>query len=182
MKFNVSIIRRLVPGAIALTILALSACADSQNEDMRLPEVASSADAAAAQPDGRVRLEGLRFKSDSASLRSDSKPILDEAAEILRQEPDGQVYVDAYYNRFAHIRANQQLAQRRAEKVKECLATRGVAATRMIARGFAMENPANNGALGVSRRNSTVDLVTFPAVAPPAANFAYSPLETSKVN
>jgi outer membrane protein OmpA-like peptidoglycan-associated protein len=180
MKAKRSFINCLVSGAVALQLMALAGCADSQNENIQLPQVGSVASVDAAQPVGKVRLEGLRFKSNSASLRSSSKPILDAAVGVLKQEPDEQIYVYAYYNRSGHTKANQQLALHRAEKVKAYFAAQGIPPERMIARGFGEENRENNspGAF----RHSSVELLTFSNDPPISTNFAYSPPESSDVN
>jgi len=182
MKAKRSFINCLFLGAVALQLLAFSGCADSHNENIQLAQVGSSPDPGAAQPVDRVRLEGLRFKANGASLRSGSKPILDAAVGVLKQEPEEQVYVDAYYNRPGHTKADQQLALHRAEKVKAYLAAQGISPERMIARGFSGQDPAVDNAAGARRQDSSVELITFSNDAPISTNLAYSPTESSKVN
>jgi outer membrane protein OmpA-like peptidoglycan-associated protein len=181
MKAKRSFINYLVPATAGFLLLALSACSESQNENIQLAQVGSVPDAGAAQPVERVRLEGLRFKPDSASLRSGSKPILDAAVGVLKQEPDEQVYVDAYYSRAEHAKGDQQLAQHRAEKVKAYFAAQGIPPERMIARGFGGQDPAIDTA-GAHRKDSSVELITFSNDSAISTKFAYLPSTSSKVN
>ena len=173
----------LVPGAIACLLLALSACSESQNENLQLAQVTSVPEASSARPVERVRLQGLRFKSNSVSLRSGSEAILDEAVGILQQEPDERVDVDAYYSREGHTKADQELAQQRANAVKAYFAAHGIASARIVARGFGGQDPSiKNGVSGERRQISSVEVLAFTSDGMPATNLAYLPPANSKVN
>jgi outer membrane protein OmpA-like peptidoglycan-associated protein len=93
MKANRSVIRVLVLSAVTILSVCLSGCLAYQNDTMQSSPIDAEN---LPQLSEKVRLEGLRFKPDSARVRGDSKPILDAAAELLRREPDKRVYVDAY--------------------------------------------------------------------------------------
>ena len=106
---------------IAILLLSLSACATYQSGAAKTAQVDG---APLPQLGERVRLEGLRFKPDSARMRADSKPILDAAAELLKSEPDTKVYVDAYCGQLGINKADRRLAKQRAESVKSSLEAR----------------------------------------------------------
>ncbi len=183
MKAKKSLAMFLVSAALASLPFAFSACSDSQNENIQLPRVESNPYASSTQPLEKVRLEGLRFKSNGASLRSGSKPILDAAVEVLEKEPDNQVFVDAYYNRAHSAKADQELAQKRAENVKAYLEARGIPPERLIARGFTDASVTTSSNEPRSDRQiSRVELITFPNEAAAPTNFADSSPEVSKVN
>ena len=108
-----------------------------------------------------VRLEGVQFKAGGATLRSNSRAILDEAAEILTSEPDNLVYVDAYCDRHDGKKVNPQLAQQRAQNVKAYLVTRGIPSEHMIARVYEVRNSATGNDSRGSNHNSGVELIPF---------------------
>ena len=165
--------------AISILLLSLSACAGYQSGAAKTTQVDS---APLPQLGERVRLEGLRFKPDSAKMRADSKPILDAAAELLKSEPDKKVYVDAYCDQLGIKKADRRLAKRRAESVKSSLEARGIASDRMIARGFASEHPGSRvHSSQVFCGNSKVELIPF-ANAPNSTNFASSLSPTSELD
>jgi len=177
MKVKLSSARNLASGAVAVLLISLSACVA-----IRPLQTAQFGNGRDAQPGEKVRLEGLRFKAEGARLRSNSKPILDAAAESLKSEPDNFVYVDAYCDRHDSKRANQQLARQRAENVKAYLATQGIPFEHMIARGFGVKNPAaGNYSSKTYKYSSRVELipVTNQAVT---TNLAYSPPGSSSLN
>jgi outer membrane protein OmpA-like peptidoglycan-associated protein len=183
MKAKRSSSNGLVPGAIACLLLALSACSESQNENLQLAKVTSVPDASSERPVERVHLQGLRFKSNSTGLRSGSEAILDEAVGILQQEPDERVDVDAYYSREGHTKADQELAQQRANAVKAYFAAHGIASARIVARGFGGQDPSiKNGVSGERRQISSVEVLAFTSDGMPATNLAYLPPANSKVN
>ncbi|WP_304821816.1 OmpA family protein [Candidatus Binatus sp.] len=116
----------------------------------------------AAHPDEKIRLEGLRFKADGASLRPNSKPVLDAAVEILKSEPNKKVYVDAYCEPSGGKEANLRLSQKRAENVKAYLETQGIASDRLIPRGFGAENfVASNDSPQTRKQNRRIELIPF---------------------
>jgi outer membrane protein OmpA-like peptidoglycan-associated protein len=165
--------------AIAILLLSLSACAAYQSGTAKTAQVDS---APLPQLGERVRLEGLRFKPDSAKMRADSKPILDAAAEFLKSEPDTKVYVDAYCDQLGIKKADRRLAKQRAESVKSSLEARGIASDRMIARGFASEHPVPRlHSSQIFNGNSKVELIPF-ANTLESTNFASSQFQTSELN
>ena len=113
-----------------------------------------------AQPEETVRLEGLRFKAGGTSLRSNSKPVLIEAADVLKSEPSKTFYVDVHCDRRGSEKANLRLAQQRAENVKAYLEAQGVPSERMIARGFGVEDSASSKySTETHWQNSRVELI-----------------------
>jgi outer membrane protein OmpA-like peptidoglycan-associated protein len=174
MKTSRSLIRNL--GAVSIVLITLSGCAASQNDSVQKAQYG-----APLQPLGeRVQLEGLRFRPDSPKMRSDSKPILDAAAELLKSEPHTKVYVDAYCDRLGTERADRRLAKRRAESVKSSLEARGIPPERMIPRGFASEHSVSpSRSSQIFNRNSKVELIPFTSAQAPTY-FASSLSETSK--
>jgi outer membrane protein OmpA-like peptidoglycan-associated protein len=175
MKAQRSFTGSLALGAIASLLTSLSACLQSRDLSVQTAQV-GNAHGAGTPAQEKVRLDGLRFKTDGASLRRSSAPVLDAAAEILRSEPDKKVYVDVYCDRTGRTKANLRLAQQRAENVKAHLAARGIPSERMIARGFGVENFATSYDPPLTRKqNSRVELIPF-TTSTASTNLAYSRL------
>jgi outer membrane protein OmpA-like peptidoglycan-associated protein len=137
MHAKLSFTRTATLGAIAIVLILLSTWLEARDWSVQTAQVSSGRDLGIpAQPEEKVRLEGLRFSNDGASLRRNSRAILDAAAEILKGEPGKTVYVDAYCDRTRSRKANLRLAQQRAESVKAYLEAQGIPSECMIAHGF----------------------------------------------
>lgn len=161
---------RLV-STVALLMVPLSAC--SNLKPTQTTQVDKARDARIlTQPEEEVRLEGVQFKSDGATLRGNSKPILDAAAEILRSEPDNVVYVNVYCDRHDSKKATLQLAQQRADSVKAYLETQRIPSEQMIARG-AKNSVASTDLSQTRKRTPRVELISFVNQAA-TTNLAYS--------
>jgi len=161
MKGKLMIGKYAAVGAIAMLLVPLTACRESQNAS-QTAQVGSATDVSnPVQQEEKIRLEGLRFKADGSTLRPNSKPILDAAAEILKGKPDRQkIYVNAYTDPTGGKEENLKLSQRRAENVKAYLETQGIESERMIPRGFGAENfVASNDTAKTRKQNRRVELV-----------------------
>jgi len=163
METKLILSRSAIFGAIAMLVIPLSACRESQNADVQTAQVGNVPVAAATvQAEEKIRLEGLRFKADETSLRPTSKPILDAAAEVLKSQPDKKIYVDSYTDPSGGKPANLKISQQRAENVKAYLETQGIASDRMIPRGFGAENfVASNDNANDRKQNRRIELVPF---------------------
>jgi len=159
MKAKVTLTRSATLGAIAMLLIPLSACQESRDATVQTAQVGSGIEVATGE---KIRLEGVRFKSDGTSIRPASKPILDAAAEILKSEPDKAVYVDAYTDPTGGKETNLRLSQQRAENVKAYLETKGIPSDRLIPRGFGAEDSiASNDTPETRKQNRRVELVPF---------------------
>ena len=67
--------------------------------------------------------------------------ILDEAARILGERPGVRVNVDGHTDWTGTDAYNQGLSERRANSVRDYLASRGVDASRLIASGHGESQP-----------------------------------------
>ncbi len=116
-------------------------------------------------PDGRIRmgetiihiLDKIHFEYDSATIRPESFPILDEiATTILMNERIRRVEVQGHSDERGSERYNNQLSQRRAESVVAYLRRFGVESERLLARGYGetvpKESAHNQRAWAANRR------------------------------
>ena len=109
---------------------------------------------------GRARLYGILFDTGSAKLKAESLPTLDEVVRLLSAEPGWSLLIEGHTDSTATAALNQALSEQRAASVKEYLAGKGVAASRLSTAGFGSSRPvADNGTELGRARNRRVELV-----------------------
>jgi len=114
----------------------------------------------APPPHEKVVLRGVHFAFNKAKIRSEDKPVLDEAAETLRSNPNMRVEVNGYCDAIGSDKYNLRLSQRRAEAVVAYLESKGIAADRLIPQGFGKTNfVASNDTAEGRAQNRRVELV-----------------------
>ena len=112
-----------------------------------------------AAPARRV-LEGVNFDSGDATLRPDARHTLDKTAENLKQWQDVNIEVAGHTDDRGRESANRRLAQRRAEVVRQYLIERGLAAERLVAKGYGASRPvADNATRAGRQQNRRVELL-----------------------
>src|SRR5262245_26796349 len=108
----------------------------------------------------KIVLRGVNFDFDKYDIRPDARPILDEAAKVLKESGDVNISVDGYTDSIGTEAYNQKLSERRARAVAEYLERQGVAANRMTVRGFGKSNPVASNATPEGRaQNRRVELL-----------------------
>jgi outer membrane protein OmpA-like peptidoglycan-associated protein len=107
----------------------------------------------------RIVLRGVNFDFDESAVRPDSRPILDEAAEVLREHPDVDIAVEGYTDDIGTEEYNEGLAIRRAQAVFRYLVNHGVAPERMEVIGYGESHPvATNETEAGRAQNRRVEL------------------------
>ncbi len=102
----------------------------------------------------------LNFDFDKATMRPDSKPILDEVEKLLVADSQLRLTVEGHTDNVGQPAYNQRLSQARAEAVVAALTGRGIAATRLRAVGYGQERPIADNATDAGRaQNRRVELV-----------------------
>jgi OmpA-OmpF porin, OOP family len=88
------------------------------------------------------------------------KPVLDEAAEVLKQQPSVKIYVNGYCDAIATVPYNLKLSQRRAEAVSAYLEDKGIPASQLIPQGFGKSHfVATNRTRDGRAQNRRVELI-----------------------
>ncbi len=109
---------------------------------------------------GRARLYGIEFDLDSATLRAESKPVLDDVAKALASHPDWQLAIEGHTDSTGTPAHNQKLSEARAAAVRDYLTAHGVAASRLTSAGFGASQPVADNATELGRaRNRRVEIV-----------------------
>lgn len=86
-------------------------------------------------------LEGINFDSDKDVIKSESRPILDRAVEVLQKFPSVRIEISGHTDSKGDYEHNMDLSRRRAESVKKYLIEAGVVDTRIETRGAGPNEP-----------------------------------------
>jgi OOP family OmpA-OmpF porin len=88
------------------------------------------------------RLNNLFFDFDSASLTKESELELDRVIEMMKTNPTMQVEISAHTDDMGSDAYNLKLSQQRAESVVRYLTLHGIAADRLVAKGYGESVPS----------------------------------------
>lgn len=104
-------------------------------------------------------LKGVEFEISSDKLTDDSKKILDEAADALKEYPENKVEVQGHTDNYGDAGFNQQLSEKRAKSVMAYLVSKGLDAARFTAKGYGPDQPiADNKTRAGRKQNRRVEL------------------------
>lgn len=87
-------------------------------------------------------LNNIFFEFDSASLNKDSYFELNRLLEMLNKNPSMKIEISAHTDDKGSDEYNDILSQARAESVVKYLSSKGIAANRMVAKGYGKKMPA----------------------------------------
>jgi len=110
--------------------------------------------------EGRARLYGILFDTDSDHLKDESKPTLESLLAAARTQPTWNFGIEGYTDNVGGDAHNQTLSEKRALSVKAYLVAARVDATRLTTQGFGAGKPvaSNDTELGRSQ-NRRVEVV-----------------------
>ena len=124
-------------------------------------------------------IEGINFKTGSASILPGSFTILDRAVQVLQEYPTLKLEIQGHTDNRGRAAYNLDLSQRRAEAVRTYFVTRGLKPERVTAIGFGMERPiADNQAESGRSRNRRTEfrIVTeYPPIRQPGRDLCPLP-------
>ncbi|HCV42149.1 MAG TPA: hypothetical protein DGH68_01600 [Bacteroidetes bacterium] len=105
-------------------------------------------------------LEGVVFRSGSATITSQSEGILEMAFNTLEQNPGIEVEIYGHTDNIGSPSVNLRLSKDRAEAVKAYLVRKGVTASRIGCRAFASVRPRASNATSAGRQlNRRIEFV-----------------------
>ena len=110
---------------------------------------------------GRIALYGILFDTNSAAIKAESRPALEQIAKLLHQEAALRLHVVGHTDEVGGFDFNMDLSRKRAESVVAALVhDHGIEAGRLTANGVAYLAPvASNGSEAGRARNRRVELV-----------------------
>jgi outer membrane protein OmpA-like peptidoglycan-associated protein len=107
-----------------------------------------------------VVLRGVNFEDAKAVLLPESRAILDVVAQSLVANPEVRLEVAGHTDSRSPADYNLWLSRARAEAVRAYLIERGVAADRLVAKGYGFTRPVATNATAEGRaRNRRVELI-----------------------
>jgi outer membrane protein OmpA-like peptidoglycan-associated protein len=111
--------------------------------------------------DGRVATQGIFFASNSARIRPESTPTLEEIARILREHPTLNLGIEGHTDGEGEADHNQTLSEQRAAAVKAYLVDQHrIAGSRLQTSGHGESRPvADNASPEGKQQNRRVELV-----------------------
>lgn len=89
----------------------------------------------------RMILRGVQFDSNSANIKPVSIPVLDKNVELLRQNPELRVVIEAHTDSMGSEDYNSKLSLKRAEAIYNYFTSQGISANRMKAVGLGETRP-----------------------------------------
>ena len=108
----------------------------------------------------RITARGILFDSGSARLAGSSDAELNQLLSALQGNAGLRVRIEGYTDSSGSADGNRRLSQRRAEAVRDWLTGRGIAASRLEARGFGADSPvASNDSASGREQNRRVEIV-----------------------
>ncbi len=120
----------------------------------------AAAMASGLERDGSVTLGGLHFDTARATLRPESGAALDQAALLMRQQPQLRLLIVGHTDNTGSSSTNQALSQQRAQSVRDALVGRGIAISRLTAAGAGSNAPVADNTTDSGRAlNRRVELV-----------------------
>ena len=96
--------------------------------------------------------EDVHFDFDRYSLRPEATRALDEAVNTLKQNADLRIEVEGHTCNIGTPEYNLALGERRAQAVRDYLASRGIGADRMRTVSYGEERPKHDNAREETRR------------------------------
>ena len=124
------------------------------------PAVAAVAEPAPEPAPVTIELRGANFDFDMAVIRPEDTEHLDQSVATLKEWGDGKVEVAGHTDSIGTEEYNQGLSVRRANAVRNYLTGKGIAADRLIVRGYGETQPVADNATRAGRfMNRRVELI-----------------------
>lgn len=105
-----------------------------------------------------VLLEPVAFRisrADPAPIDPRSEPVLEELSEVIAQHPEWlKIEVQAHTDNTGNAKYNEGLSTARAESVAKWLVSHGVAAERLVAKGYGGSRPVGDNATAAGREKN----------------------------
>lgn len=88
-----------------------------------------------------IQLRNVFFVQSKAELKPESYPELDRLVKIMNENPTIEIEIGGHTDNQGLPSANLELSQKRVEAVRQYLISKGVAAKRMIGKGYGGSKP-----------------------------------------
>ncbi len=86
-------------------------------------------------------MEGINFDTDKATIKAGSKPLIDEAVEVMKKFPKLRVRITGHTDSIGPYRHNVDLSRRRSKSVKRYMVSKGIKERRIETAGLGPDQP-----------------------------------------
>ena len=86
-------------------------------------------------------MEGINFDTDKATIKGGSKPVIDEAVEVMKKFPKLRVRITGHTDSIGPYRHNVDLSRRRSKSVKRYMVSKGIEERRIETAGLGPDQP-----------------------------------------
>jgi OOP family OmpA-OmpF porin len=109
--------------------------------------------------DGHIALS-INFDTGKSTIRDESKPIIDQIVQMLKENPDLKLSVEGHTDNVGNPASNKTLSEARAKSVVTAIVSQGIAAGRLSSSGFGQDVPIGDNNTEEGRAvNRRVELV-----------------------
>jgi len=119
--------------------------------ELRLERVKNEDLAERLENDGKVDLYGIYFDTDKATLKPESEATLNQVLSMLKGKPALRIEIGGHTDSQAADNYNLDLSKRRAQTVMKWLTDKGIAASRLTAKGFGESSPVADNETAAGR-------------------------------
>ncbi|NVK65086.1 MAG: OmpA family protein [Flavobacteriales bacterium] len=102
----------------------------------------------------KIALRNIFFDTGKSILRSESNAELDRLVKLMKDVPNLKVEISGHTDNTGSAKLNEQLSQDRAEAVVSYLTKKGIAASRMTAKGYGPNAPIASNATADGRQQN----------------------------
>jgi outer membrane protein OmpA-like peptidoglycan-associated protein len=103
-------------------------------------------------PVKQYTFEDVHFDFDRSTLRAEAQRVLDEAVKAMQADPALRLQIEGHTCNIGTAEYNLALGDRRASSVRDYLASRGIAATRLSTVSYGEERPRHDNSREETRR------------------------------
>ncbi len=112
-----------------------------------------------AAPGKTTQLRAIQFVQSKAELLPDAQPALEQLAAFLKNNPTAEIELGGHTDNQGDFDENLRLSKQRVEVVKAYLVTNGIAASRIVTRGYGPTRPiGSNNAENTRQFNRRVEM------------------------
>jgi outer membrane protein OmpA-like peptidoglycan-associated protein len=109
---------------------------------------------------GRLSLRGVTFEFNKATIKPESYPILNEAADLLRKNDKVKVEIQGHTDSVGSDAYNQKLSEKRAASVLNYLIQQGIESWRLTSKGLGESMPVASNKTNAGRsQNRRIDFL-----------------------
>ncbi len=104
--------------------------------------------------DGKIVANGIRFDVNKATLKPESMGIINEIAELMKENPDIRFSVEGHTDSDGDEALNQTLSEKRAAAVVSTLTKLGIDSQRLVSKGWGESQPLDNNSTPEGKANN----------------------------